>query len=129
MQGQRHLGAALDSRAFAKEYASRKVTGWINEISQLSEIAQTCPHSAYCAFTHGLIGHWTYVMGTIPDIAPLLAPLEDAICLCLIPALTGYASCSLILRNFLAALVGWGLLIPWTSLILSLMLQFVLLLP
>ena len=129
VQGQRHLGAALGSRAFAEEYVSRKVTDWIDEISQLSEIAQTRPHSAYCAFTHGLIGRWIYVMRTIPDIAPLLAPLEDAIRLRLIPALTGYASCSPILRNFLAALVGWGLLIPWTSLILSLMLQFVLLLP
>ena len=126
VQGQRYLGAALGSRTFAEEYVSRKVTDWIDEILQLSEIAQTSPHSA---FTHGLIGRWTYVMRTIPDIAPLLAPLEDAIRLRLIPALTGFASCSPILRNFLVALVGWGLFIPWTLLILSLMLQFVLLLP
>ena len=41
-------------------------------------------------------------MRTIPDIAPLLAPLEDAIRLHLIPALTGYAACSPILRDLLA---------------------------
>ena len=41
-------------------------------------------------------------MRTISDIAPLLAPLEDAIRLHLIPALTGYAACSPILRDLLA---------------------------
>ena len=61
VQGQKHLGAALGSRAFAEEYVSRKVTDWIDEISQLLEISQTRSHSAYCAFTHGLIGRWTYV--------------------------------------------------------------------
>ena len=68
VEGQRHLGAALGSRAFAEEYVSKKVTDWVSEITLLSEIAQTCPHSAYCALTHGLIGRWTYVMRTIPDI-------------------------------------------------------------
>ena len=41
-------------------------------------------------------------MRKIPDIAPLLAPLEDAIRLRLIPALTGYAACSPILRDLLS---------------------------
>ena len=39
-------------------------------------------------------------MKTIPDIAPLLAPLEDAIRLRLIPALTGSTACSPILKDF-----------------------------
>ena len=115
VQGQRHLGAALGSRAFAEEYVSRKVTDWIDEITQLSEIAQTRPHSAYCALTHGLIGRWTYVMRTIPDIAPLLAPLEDAIRLHLIPALTGSTACSPILRDLLSLpcrLGGMGIVNP-----------------
>ena len=102
MESQQHLGAALGSQAFAEEYVSKKVTDWVNKITLLSEIAQTRSHSAYCALTHGLIGHWKYVMRTIPDIAPLLAPLEDAIHLHLIPALTGYATCSPILRDLLA---------------------------
>ena len=41
-------------------------------------------------------------MRTTPDIAPLLAPLEDAIRLRFIPTLTGYASCSSILRDLFA---------------------------
>ena len=132
MEGQRHLGAALGSQAFAEEYVSKKVTDWVSEITLLSEIAQTRLHSAYCALTHGLIGRWTYAMRTIPDIASLLAPLEDTIRLHLIPALTGFDACSPILRDLLAlpvALVGWGLLIPSTLLILSLMLQLRLLPP
>ena len=132
MEGQRHLGAALGSQAFAEEYVSKKVTDWVSEITLLSEIAQTRPHSAYCALTPGLIGRWTYAMRTIPDIASLLAPLEDTIRLHLIPALTGFDACSPILRDLLAlpvALVGWGLLIPSTLLILSLMLQLRLLPP
>ena len=54
-------------------------------------------------------------MRIIPDIAPLLAPLEDAICLHLIPALTGYAACSPILRDLLALpchLGGMGIANP-----------------
>ena len=48
-------------------------------------------------------------MRTIPDIAPLLAPLEDAIRLHLLLALTGYAACYPILKiclPFPVALVG-----------------------
>ena len=90
MQGQRHLGAALDSWAFSEEYVSRRVTDWIDDITQLLEIVQTCPYSAYCPHTHGLIGRWTYVTRTVPDIVPLSAPLEDANHLRLIPAFAGY---------------------------------------
>ena len=68
-------------------------------------------------------------MRTIPDIASLLAPLEDAIRLRLIPALTDYTFCSPILRNLLSLpcrLGGMGIVNPMD---ISLMLQFVLLLP
>ena len=109
------MGAALGSRAFAEEYVSKKVTDWVSKITLLSEIAQTRPHSAYCALTHGLIGRWTYVMRSIPYIASLLAPFEDAIRLHLIPALTGFDACSPILRDLLALpcrLSGMGIANP-----------------
>ena len=115
MQGQQHLGAALGSRPFAEEYVSKKVTDWVSEITLLSEIAQTHPHSAHCALTHGLIGRLTYVMRTIPNIASLPAPLEDAIRLHLIPALTGFDTYSSILRDLLALpcrLGGMGIANP-----------------
>ena len=54
-------------------------------------------------------------MRTIPDIAPLLAPLEEVVRLRLIPALTDYASCSPILRDLLSLpcrLGGAGIVNP-----------------
>ena len=67
VQSRRHLGAALHLQAFAEEYVFKKVTDWISKITQLSEIVQTRPHSAHCAFIHGLISRCTYVKRTIPD--------------------------------------------------------------
>ena len=56
------------------------------------------------------------------DIAPLLEQFEDVICLHLVAALVGYASCSSILRDLLALLChfgGMGIFIPWILLILN----------
>jgi len=53
--GQRHLGAAIGSRKFAEEYVAEKVKLWSEEICALSDFAQIHPHSAYTAFTHGVI--------------------------------------------------------------------------
>ena len=46
---------------------------------KLSEIAKVQPHVAYCAFTHGLVGKWTYFLHTLPNISDLLHPLESTI--------------------------------------------------
>jgi len=61
---------------------------------QLCSIAATRPHAAYCAFTHGMVGCWIYVMRTIPNISPLFKPFEDAIYLKLIPLLTSHSCCT-----------------------------------
>ena len=46
------------------------------------------PHVAYCAFTHGLIGKWTYFLHTVPDISDLLEPLGATITSEFIPVIT-----------------------------------------
>ena len=84
-QGQKHLGAALGTHSFTEAYVSQKVATWIAEVTVLANVASTRPHAAYCAFTHGMIGRWMYVMRTIPDISPLFKPL-DAIYLKLLPS-------------------------------------------
>ena len=33
----------------------------MNEVDKLSKFAQTKPHAAYSAFTHGLSSKWNYV--------------------------------------------------------------------
>ena len=70
-RGQCHLGAALGSRSFAEEYVTQKVPDLTAEVSTLAAVADTRPHAAYCAFTHGMTGCWIYVMRTIPNIGPL----------------------------------------------------------
>ena len=56
---------------------------------KLSEIAKVQSHVAYCAFTHGLVGKWTYFLLTLPNISDLLRPLESTIFKEFIPAVTG----------------------------------------
>ena len=107
-EGKRHLGAAIGSRAYVEKYVTEKVGKWTEEIRQLAEIAQSQPHAAYCAYTHGLSSRWTYLSRTIPDISPLLQPLEEAIHQHLIPAITGRPSCSNEERDLLALPVRLG---------------------
>lgn len=71
-----------------------KVKKWLEEAKHLSRIALTQRHAAYSAYTHGLSSHWEFLSSTIPDIADLLHPLEEAIQQHLIPALTGFPPCS-----------------------------------
>ena len=114
-QGQRHLGAALGSREFAEGFVAKKVCSWSSEVLALAEIATNRPHAAFCAFTHGMIGRWVYIMRTIPNVGPLFQPLEDAIRLKLIPALTGHGACSALERDVLSLpcrLGGLGIVNP-----------------
>jgi len=59
-EGKCHLGAAIESWAFVEQYVSDNVDFWVSCVRNLSEIAKVQPHVAYCAFTHGLVGRWTY---------------------------------------------------------------------
>ena len=83
VQGQRHLGAAIDSWEYIEEYENDKVTNWISEITKLAEFAVTQPQAPYAAYTFGLKHRWTYFLRTL-----LLEPLESATSRVLIPAIT-----------------------------------------
>ena len=78
-KGQRHLGAVIGTPEFKKEYVEKKVEEWVQEVCVLSGIAKTEPHAAYTAYTFGLQHRWNFAMRTIPDISPLLTPLENTI--------------------------------------------------
>ena len=71
------MGAALGSSDFIKSYVNGKVKEWSDELSKLSEISLTQPHSAYSALTHGLLGRWTFLSRTLPGIGDLFSPLES----------------------------------------------------
>ena len=88
---------------------------WTFELRELSKIAVTEPHATYCAFTHGLIGHWTHICRTMPGAAQLLKPVEDAIHTQFIPSLLGCAPPGDLERGLLALPVrlgGLGLINP-----------------
>ena len=92
-----------------------KVTNWIKEVEKLATIASSQPHAAYAAFTHGLMGKWTYLARTVPGTSDLFKPLEETIQHRFIPALTGRSAISDIERNLLSLptrLSGLGILNP-----------------
>ena len=66
--GQRHLGSALGSDSFLRDFMATKIFSWVDELENLSKVAKTEPQAAYAALTHGLIAKWTYLMRTTPGI-------------------------------------------------------------
>ena len=88
--GRRHLGVALGHEDYIATYVTLKVQALCDEAKCLAEIADIFLHAAYAAFTHGLFGHWSYFMRTIPNIKDFLPPLEDVIHQFFIPALFGH---------------------------------------
>ena len=88
-EGHRHLGAAVGTDEFKCKYVSAKVSGWVDDVFQLTEIAKEEPQACYSAFTKGLCRRWTYIQRTISDISTLFQPLEDAIRHSFIPSLIG----------------------------------------
>ena len=107
-EGKRHLGAALGTIKFIESYVKNKVSEWVHEIEVLSTFAATQPHAAYAAFTHGFTSRWTFLARTTPNIGNLLQPLEEAIRLKFLPALTGKAAFSDDIRDLLALPVRLG---------------------
>ena len=113
-QGQKHLGAALGSRAYLKEYVDGKVEEWVSQVVKLAEYATSNPQVCYAAFTFGLCHRWTYFLRTLPDIDDLLEPLERAIADVLIPSITDH-HCTKEERDLVALPVrlgGLGLINP-----------------
>ena len=115
LQGTRYLGASLGSRSFTELYVTSKVTNWIKEVEKLATIASNQPHAAYAAFTHGLMGKWTYLARTVPGTSDLFKPLQETIRHRFLPALTGRSAISDIERNLLflpTRLSGLGIMNP-----------------
>ena len=115
--GKPHLGSPLGSQEFTESFVRDKVQTWSEELKKLSIIANTHPQAAYAAFTHGIVGKWTYLARTTPNIGPLLQPLEDIIRTKLLPALCGRAAPNDTERDLLelpARLGGIGVINPTT---------------
>ena len=68
IEGERHLGAAIGSAEFKDKYVEKKVDKWIEDVKQLSVIAQDEPQIALASFTKALCMRWCFVQRTIPEI-------------------------------------------------------------
>ena len=94
---------------------SEKIDGWVAELRRLAEFAETQPHAAFAALTHGLINRWTYVMRTSTCPDDLFQPLENALHQVFLPSLTGQPTLSQQARDLLslpARLGGLGIMKP-----------------
>ena len=82
----KHIGAAIGTIDYREEFVSNLVKKWVAQIETLSKISALEPHTAYVAFTLCIRHRYAYYMRTIPNIAQLLEPLEQAIKTKFLPA-------------------------------------------
>ena len=87
--GKRHLGAAIGSNDFRKEFATNLVDRWCSEVEKLSSFAITEPQAAFAAYTLGEMHRFKYFIRTIPGMEGFLQPLDDIINNKLLPAILG----------------------------------------
>ena len=121
-EGERYLGGVVGTSSFVRQYVERRVVNWTNEAERFSKIAETQPHAAYAAFTHGLSSKWNYLLRVIDweedQLDGVLEPLERAIHSHFIPALTGQPAPGEYMREMFALparLGGLGLMNPAAS--------------
>ena len=87
--GRPHLGVPLGTQEYTDEFLAKKIEQWSTELRSLSSIAESQPHAAYAALTHGLSSKWSYLSRTIPGISHHLENLESILRLELIHRFTG----------------------------------------
>ena len=121
-EGERYLGGAIGTCTFIRQFIERRVEQWVKELKNLCKIAETQPHAAYAAFTHGLSSRWNYLLRVIDweesESKHALESLENTISSHFIPALTGQPPPGEHTRELLALparLGGLGLINPITS--------------
>ena len=88
-EGRPVLGSPIGKPDYITSFVNQKVQVWVKEVEKLTLFADSQPHAAYGALTHGLTSKWNYLTRTTPDIHHLLQPLEDTIRTKLLPKLTG----------------------------------------
>ena len=89
LEGRRHLGAVIGSKAFKDQYCQEKVEKWLREVESLAEISRSQPHAAYIAFTKGFKSKFTYCLRTIESFEEYVDPIEEIIHDSFLPSLFG----------------------------------------
>ena len=88
-EGQRHIGAALGSEKFKREFVEEKVKNWVKDVEEMAGMAEEEPQAVFSAFNTAMAHRWTFLQRTIEDTSEYFKPLEEAIREKLIPAIVG----------------------------------------
>ncbi|MDA8002339.1 MAG: reverse transcriptase domain-containing protein, partial [Alphaproteobacteria bacterium] len=113
--GKRYLGSYVGPDDMKDSFLQAKVQSWILELEELTLVANSQPHAAFCAFTHGIVNKWRYLLRTTGQTEDSLQPLEDAIRHKFAPAVTGHSQFSENERQILslpARMGGLSICIP-----------------
>ena len=68
------------------------VERWVEGVDALARVAKRFPHAAYAGLTACLQAEWQYLCRVVPDVGPLLEPIEIALRERFIPALLSLES-------------------------------------
>ena len=71
------LDSSIGTWLFTEDYVPKKVMVWSDVMLTLSSIAETNPHSAYCAFGHGVVPKWNYIIQTIKSVSSLFQLFKE----------------------------------------------------
>ena len=55
------LGSPIGTPEYISSFVNGKVQEWVAELDTLSQFADSQPHDAYSALTHGLYSKWNYL--------------------------------------------------------------------
>ena len=64
-EGERHVGAALGTERFKREYVNGKVSKWVEDVKQLADIASDEPQAALSAYNTGMAHRWAFLQRTV----------------------------------------------------------------
>ena len=103
-----HLGAIIGSTEYRDHYVKDLVKDWDNQLTILSNIAETQLQAVYLAFATGFKSKLKYFLRTIPNIYHLLLPLERTIWNKFTPAVTGCHLCNDKERVLISLLTWYG---------------------
>ena len=62
---QRHLGAAIGTLTFRKEFVKEKVGKWVKYVEKLALFAEDEPQAALTAYAKGVSCRWGYLQRTV----------------------------------------------------------------
>jgi hypothetical protein len=91
VQSRRYLGGSYGDAAEKELWVQEKVGRWVHCVEVLTKCAYTQPQIAYAALVIVLQNEWTHLSRIVPNVGPLLAPIEEAIREKFIPALFGFS--------------------------------------